>query len=121
MNQAAQYIRRELAIRLVRAFDAGNLREEIDQIAVKMRPKNEPSSRCCVYHDRAVIKYRLMALLGYSTEDESDEAKSCLGLCNDDKLGGAPYVRFNGTEPMAGATPDKVIARIRELLGMEEF
>lgn len=48
------------------------------------------------------------------------EPKGCLGLCNDDKLGGAPYVRFNGTEPMSGATPDKVIARIRELLGMEE-
>lgn len=48
------------------------------------------------------------------------EAKGCLGLCNDDKLGGAPYVRFNGAEPMAGATPDKVVARIRELLGMEE-
>lgn len=48
------------------------------------------------------------------------EAKGCLGLCNDDKLGGAPYVRFNNTEPMSGATPDKVIARILELLGMEE-
>lgn len=48
------------------------------------------------------------------------EAKGCLGLCNDDKLGGAPYVRFNGSESMSGATPDKVLARIRELLGMEE-
>lgn len=76
MNQAAQYIRRELAIRLVRAFDDGTLKEELDRIAVKMRPKNEPSSRCCTYHDRAVIKYRLMALLGYSIEDETDEAKA---------------------------------------------
>ena len=76
MNQAAQYIRRELAIRLVRAFDAGTLREELDTIPVKLRPKNEPSSRCCVYHDRAVLKYRLMALLGYSIEDETEEAKT---------------------------------------------
>ena len=75
MNQAAQYIRRELAIRLVRAFDAGTLSKEIDGIPMKLRPKNEPSSRCCVYHDRAVLKYRLMALLGYSIEDETDEKR----------------------------------------------
>ena len=76
MNQAAQYIRRELAIRLVRAFDAGTLRDEIDNIPVKLRPKNEPSSRCCIYHDRAVLKYRLMSLLGVSPREETDEAKT---------------------------------------------
>ncbi len=76
MNQGAQFIRREIAIRLVRAFDSGTLTKEIDEIPVKLRPKNEASSRCCVYHDRAVIKYRLMALLGYSIEDETDEAKT---------------------------------------------
>ena len=48
------------------------------------------------------------------------EAKTCLGMCNDDRLGGAPYVRINGTEVLANATPDTVLARIRELLGMEE-
>lgn len=83
MNQAAQYIRRELAIRLVRAFDDGTLAHELDRIPVKLRPKNEGSSRCCVYHDRAVIKYRLMALLGLSAEDETDEAKSLEEYCND--------------------------------------
>lgn len=76
MNQAAQYIRRELAIRLVRYFDTKTLRDKLDRIPVRLRPKNEPSSRCCVYHDRAVIKYRLMALLGYSIEDEKDESKT---------------------------------------------
>ncbi len=83
MNQAAQYIRRELTVRLIRAFDAGTLRGEIDSIPVKLRPKNEPSSRCCVYHDRAVLKYRLMALLGYSIEDESEEAKTLASYLND--------------------------------------
>lgn len=76
MNQGAQFIRREIAILLVRAFDNGTLTKALDEIPVKIRPKNEPSSRCCVYHDRAVIKYRLMALLGFSIEDETDEAKT---------------------------------------------
>ena len=62
-------------IRIVRAFDSGSLESEIDQIPVKLRPKNERASRCCVYHDRAILKYRLMALLGISVEDETDETK----------------------------------------------
>lgn len=49
------------------------------------------------------------------------EPKACLGLCNSDQLGGAPYVRFNGTETLANATPDAVIDRIRELLDMKEI
>ena len=75
MLNGATFIRRELMIRLVRAFDAGTLADEIDQIAVRLRPKDGGSSRCCVYHDRAVIKYRLMALLGVSVEEETDETK----------------------------------------------
>ena len=44
------------------------------------------------------------------------EAKTCLELCERENLGGAPYVRFNGSEVMSQATPEKVLARIRELL-----
>ena len=75
MLNGATFIRRELMIRLVRAFDEGVLEDEIDRIAVKLRPKGSASSRCCIYHDRAVLKYRLMALLGISVEEETDEAK----------------------------------------------
>ncbi len=76
MINGAQYFRRELMIRLVRAFDAGHLDQEIDQIPIQMRPKNQESSRCCIYHDRAVLKYRLMSLLGITCDEENDEAKS---------------------------------------------
>ena len=76
MLNAATYLRRELLIRLVRAFDSGTLLEEIDRIPVMLRPKDGNPSRCCVYHDRAVIKYRLMAFLGISAEEETDEAKT---------------------------------------------
>ena len=43
------------------------------------------------------------------------EAKTCLELCERENLGGAPYVRFNGTEIMSQATSEQVLARIREL------
>ena len=75
MLNGATFLRRELMIRLVRAFDDGTLEHEIDRIAIRLRPKSGSPSRCCVYHDRAVIKYRLMALLGVMVEAETDEAK----------------------------------------------
>lgn len=44
------------------------------------------------------------------------EVKTCLELCERDNLGGAPYVRIGDSEIMGGATPEKVVARLRELL-----
>ena len=76
MTNGAEIIRRELMIRLVRAFDAGNLAETIDRIPVEMRPRDAPFSRSSVWHDRAVLKYRIMALLGFSCENETDEART---------------------------------------------
>ena len=48
------------------------------------------------------------------------EARTCLEMCERENLGGAPYVRFNGTEVMCEASPEKVLARICELAGVEE-
>ena len=48
------------------------------------------------------------------------EARTCLEMCERENLGGAPYVRFNGTEVMCEASPEKVIARILQLAGIEE-
>lgn len=63
----------------------------------------------------------LESLLPAELKDRVEiEAKACLGLCNDDSLGGAPYVRVNGTEILANATVDTVLAKIRELTGTEE-
>ncbi|MDO4570927.1 MAG: monomeric [FeFe] hydrogenase [Planctomycetia bacterium] len=95
MRNGAQFIRREVMIRLVRAFDEGNLVSEIDKIPILLRPKHGETSRCCLYHDRAVLKYRLMALLGFACEDETDETRTL-----------ASYVEEAlKTEPTDGAIP----------------
>ena len=44
------------------------------------------------------------------------EAKTCLELCEKENLGGAPYVRINGSEIMSQASPEKLLARIGALL-----
>jgi len=71
----ASRVRRELMIRVVREYLNGTLEKNIDRIPCELRPRNGKSSRCCIYKDRAVLKYRLMALLGIGIETETDEAK----------------------------------------------
>lgn len=44
------------------------------------------------------------------------ETGARLDLCERENLGGAPYVRFNGSEIMDRATPERVISRILELV-----
>ena len=83
MIDGSEYIRRELMIRLVRAFDSGKLEAEIDQIPVRLRPKDGPSSRCCVYHDRAVFRYLLMNLMGFASEEEADETRRLADYAKD--------------------------------------
>ncbi len=76
MRTGSEYIRRELIIRFVQLFEAGQLATALDQLPILMRPKEGESSRCCLYHDRAVLRYRLMSLLGFSCENEVDETRS---------------------------------------------
>lgn len=70
-NAAIQ--RRELMTHLVRLLINDRLVEDIDRIPILMRPRHGESFRCCVAKDRAVIKYQMMALLGFNVEDETDE------------------------------------------------
>lgn len=49
------------------------------------------------------------------------ETMSCQGRCTDERISGAPYVRFNGTEWMVNATVEKILDRIRELIGKEAY
>lgn len=72
VNNAA-LIRRELMMRLARLTFRGELEEKIDRIPLEMFPRSRASIRCCIHKDRAVIRYRLMALLGFGIEAEEDE------------------------------------------------
>lgn len=72
----AKRICREILVRLVQGHLAGNLAEKIDRVPLDMRPSQDPVTRCCIYKDRAVIKYRCMASLGMAVETETDELTS---------------------------------------------
>lgn len=86
MNNAER-TRRELMIRVIKDFKAGTLAEDIDRIPIELRPRNENAIRCCVYKDRAMLKYRLMALLGFGMEEETDESRQLKDYLADARAG----------------------------------
>lgn len=66
-------LRRELMTQMIKYLIKGELRENIDRIPYVMRPRGSETSRCCVYKDRAMLKYRAMGFLGFGVDDEVDE------------------------------------------------
>lgn len=72
VNQAV-LMHRELITRLTRLYNEGELELKIDRIPLELRPKGAETSRCCVYKDRAMLRYKIMALLGFNVRDEEDE------------------------------------------------
>lgn len=73
INNAVE-IRREILARLAHLIVKDELVEKIDRLPIEMRPKNHGTNiRCCVHKERAVLKYKVMALLGFNVYDETDE------------------------------------------------
>jgi len=73
LENRATYIRRELQAKVLRLFFAGTLERDIDELPRKLYPRKRDAIRCCIYKDRAITAYRLMAILGISIEAEPDD------------------------------------------------
>ena len=76
MGNNVSHIRRRLGAELLKLYFTDSLLENIDKIPIKHTSKNEMSMRCCIYKDRAMYRYRIMALLGIDIENDDDEFKS---------------------------------------------
>ncbi len=67
-------IRRDLMAKLVSLYKENRLIQEIDRIPVEMKPKNAKTrGRCCIYKERAILKYKILPILGYPIYEEEDE------------------------------------------------
>jgi len=67
-------VRRELMTKLVALYKEGTLVSKIDRLPLKMSPKNAHArGRCCIHKERAVLKYKMLPILGFSVSDEEDE------------------------------------------------
>ncbi|MDD2564275.1 MAG: monomeric [FeFe] hydrogenase [Salinivirgaceae bacterium] len=65
-------IRKDLMIRIFRLI-LQEKTEELDRIPLLLKPRGRDPWRCCLHKDRAVLKYKIMSILGYAEEDETDE------------------------------------------------
>lgn len=72
-NQAT-HLKREILVRVIKAFLSDNFEEKVRLIPYDMRPKGcEVPYRCCVYKERAIIKDRAIAGLGISIENDDEK------------------------------------------------
>ncbi|MCK5834582.1 MAG: monomeric [FeFe] hydrogenase [Lentisphaeria bacterium] len=75
-NNQIVNIRKSLSAELLKLYFEDRLEDEIDKIPIKRYPKNSSNIRCCIYKDRAMMRYRIMSLLGIDVETQDDEFKS---------------------------------------------
>jgi len=58
-------------INIIKAFDSDDFPHAVHRIPFEMRPKNsKPHYRCCIHKERAAIRERIIAGLGYSVADD---------------------------------------------------
>ena len=69
----ANQMRSRILVKVVESFYKDRF-ETADEIPIEMRPKDYDSSRCCIYKDRAILKYRMMAAMGFTPQEETNEA-----------------------------------------------
>ena len=75
MNKAGQaiHLKKEILVRIIDAFLSDNFEEKTRLIPYDMRPKGmEVPYRCCVYKERAIIKDRTIAGLGFPIEEDDE-------------------------------------------------
>ena len=87
MNNMGQaiHLKKEILVRIIKAFLSDDFERQARLIPYDMRPKGmEVPYRCCVYKERAIIKDRTIAGLGFPIEEDdetvslSDYAKQAL-------------------------------------------
>ena len=82
-NAQSIHIKKDILIRIVEAFFSDDFENAVNRIPVEMRPKGfEVPYRCCIHKERAIIRDRAIANLGFSMEND-DEIKSLASYAAD--------------------------------------
>jgi len=60
--------------KLINFYNQGTLISEIDRLPLILSPKNaQARGRCCIHKERAVLKYKMLPILGFAIDEEEDE------------------------------------------------
>lgn len=74
INNNSTNIKRELLTRIAKLQFAGKLdSREINKIPSQMRPNGSQPIGCCVFHDRELLKMRILARMGISAENYNED------------------------------------------------
>lgn len=73
INNNTANVKHEILVRIARLMYEGKLEEGVHFIPREMAPRNKPPLRCCIYHDREILRMRTIARLGISVEDIDEE------------------------------------------------
>ena len=71
INVLLREVLRRVAESFLHDVDFG---KSVEHIPFVMRPQNTRPSRCCIYKDRAILRFQVMAVLGFRLEDEEDDS-----------------------------------------------
>lgn len=72
-ENSAVLLRRKVLAEVARLAWQGRLVEDLNKLPVRLAPSDSPSYRCCIHHDRAVLKDRAIAALGLTVEDRDED------------------------------------------------
>ncbi len=73
-NNGTLTLKQEVLIKLVEAFFSDDFEQNTRLIPFIMRPKgSDVPFRCCIYKERAILRDRVIADLGFSIEDDNEE------------------------------------------------
>lgn len=74
-DNSASRRRRALMIDIARMAWQDRLQTDVERVPANVSPRDSTAVRCCIYKDRAITRYRMLAILGHSIEQETDELK----------------------------------------------
>ena len=73
INNNATNVKKELLVRIAKLQLDGELdSRKINKIPTEMRPSSAAPIGCCIYHDRELLRMRLLARMGISVENYND-------------------------------------------------
>ncbi len=75
INNQYTLMKRKIDTEVVRHFFNDTLISEVDKLPIRIIPKDRVPSRCCIYKERALVRYRILSLLGVDLEKDDDEFK----------------------------------------------
>ena len=75
INNQYTAMKRRIDTEVLKLYFAGELESGLDSLPFKIIPKDRTPNRCCIYKERAIVRYRIMALLGIDIERNDDEMK----------------------------------------------